>query len=302
MKKILITGITGFIGRHLYENLRDNNIEIIAIARNPDFSMDGVTWISADLYSDLEIIKDKLSDHIGTIDVLYHLAWSGVQAKDKNIFELQSRNVFIANNVVEICKYVKCNKFINSGTVAEYVCEDGLINDKCLPTPMDIYGVMKVTSRNIISTLCSDNNIEFINTIVCSTFGEYRSDDNIISYTIKTLLDNKSPKYGLLNQMWDFLYVKDVAFALFLIGDKGVHGKTYGIGSGRYKRLNEYIYEIRDIINPNIKINIGELQEKYKKVLNSCVDSYQIQKDTGFYPKYTFEEGIRKTIEFYKKG
>ena len=300
MKRIVITGITGFIGRHLYEILKDKNIEIIAIARTPDLTMEGVTWINADLSDDINIIKSIIKKYVGAIDTFYHLAWMGVQAKDKNVFAIQSLNIIIANNVVEICKYIECKKLINSGTVAEYVCEDGLINDKCLPTPMDIYGVMKVASKNIISTLCMYYDIEFVNTIVCSTFGEYRSDDNVISYTIKSLLNNESPSYGLLNQMWDFLYVKDVAQALFLIGDKGVHGKTYGIGSGRYKRLSEYIYEIRDIINPEIEIGIGRLKEKYERVLNSCVDSYQIQKDTGFYPKFSFDEGIMRTIEFYR--
>ncbi len=300
MRRIIITGITGFIGRHLYEVLKEKGVEIVAISRKIDLSMESVKWIEADLSCDLDEIKKGLNKYIGTIDVFYHLAWMGVKSKYKNTFDIQTKNITIANNVVEICKYVKCDRFINLGTVAEYVCEDGLINDKCLPSPMDLYGVMKVASRNIISTLCMYNTIEFINTIVCSTFGEYRSDDNIISYTIKSLLRNESPQYGLLNQMWDFLYVKDVANALFLIGSKGVNGKTYGIGSGRYRRLDEYIYEIRNIINPTIDLGVGILTSKYQRVLNSCVDSYQTQKDTGFYPEYSFKEGIIRTIEYYK--
>ena len=301
MKRVLVTGLTGFVGRHLYELFKENGIEIIAIVRQPDPSMKGVKWVVGDLVSDLNHIKEGLKPYIGTLDTLYHLAWKGVNAAVKNEFDIQSDNIFIANNIVEISKYVECDRFINSGTVAEYVCEDGLINDKCVPTPMDLYGVMKVASRNIIATECNKYGINMIGTIICSTYGEYRSDDNVVSYTIKTLLQNKAPEFGLLNQMWDFLYVKDVAKALFLIGEKGIYGKTYGIGSGRYKRLNEYIYDIHKFVGNNTEIKIGALKEKYKKVLNSCVDCYQIQKDTGFYPEYSFEEGIKRTIAFYKE-
>ena len=302
MNKVLITGLTGFIGKHLYKFLIDNDIEIVAIAKNPDLSLKNVTWIIGDLSSDVDIIISKLSHHIDTFDCLYHIAWSGVQAKDKNNYAIQAKNIDIAKNIVEICHYVGCTKFINSGTVAEYVHEDGLINDKCVPSPSDLYGVMKVTSKNLIGVMANSYQINVINTIICSTYGEYRSDDNVISYTIKSLLNNESPKYGALNQMWDFLYVEDVAHALYLIGQYGLCGKTYGIGGGRFKRLKEYILDIQKIINPNIPIQIGALEEKYKQVLNSCVDSYLLQKDTGFFPEFSFEEGICRTINYYKNN
>ena len=58
-------------------------------------------------------------------------------------------------------------------------------------------------------------------------------------------------------QMWDFLYVGEVARALKLIGEKGISGKTYGIGSGVYRQLKDYIMKIRDIIDPQLELGIG---------------------------------------------
>ena len=303
MKKVIITGATGFIGRHLLDYFKDNNVEVYAVSRRPDNSFTDVNWIIGDLKNlDDELLKqfDAHIDKESPFDCLYHLAWEGVMAGDKNLYEKQKSNIEIINNIIKICEYTGCTHIINSGTVAEYVREDGLISDKCVPSPADLYGAMKVSCRNILEVMCKEKGIDIINTIVCSTFGEYRSDDNVVSYTIKTLLNNDTPRFGALNQMWDFLYVKDVAYALYLIGEKGIYGKTYGIGSGRYKRLHEYINDIHDIMGSTADMDIGALEQKYVKVLNSCVDSYQLQKDTGFSPRYSFEEGIKRTVEYYR--
>lgn len=134
-----------------------------------------------------------------------------------------------------------------------------------------------------------------------STFGERRTDSNIITYTIKTLLNGQKPFYGDLHQMWDFLYVKDVVRALRLTGEKGASGKVYGIGSGEYRMLVEYIRCIRDIIDPALPLGIGENREQSRRTVSSCVNNYDLKRDTGFQPVYSFEDGIRRTIDYFKK-
>ena len=101
--------------------------------------------------------------------------------------------------------------------------------------------------------------------------------------------------------MWDFLYVSEVVKALRLLGQYGIPGKTYGIGSGEYSYLKEYILRIRDMINPKLELGIGELPVTGQKVMSSCVGIYDLVKDTGFRVQIGFEEGMRKTIDYYKR-
>ena len=133
-----------------------------------------------------------------------------------------------------------------------------------------------------------------------STYGERRRNDNIITYTIKTLLGRGKPSYGDLNQMWDFLYVADVARALRLIGESGHPGKVYGIGSGIHKPLKDYIERIRDIIDPSLPLGIGERPEMSGKTICACINIADLQKDTGFKPLVTFDEGIERTINWIR--
>lgn len=98
--------------------------------------------------------------------------------------------------------------------------------------------------------------------------------------------------------MWDFLYVAEVARALRFVAEKGKSGKVYGIGSGEYHPLLDYISRIRDLIDPNLELGIGELPMMSKQTFSSCVNTYDLRKDTGYLPNISFETGIRRTINY----
>ena len=65
--------------------------------------------------------------------------------------------------------------------------------------------------------------------------------------------------------------------------------------------LQDYIYRIRDVINMALPLGIGESLVYSDRTFSSCVNNYDLKKDTGFQPEYTFEEGITRTIEYYRK-
>ena len=100
--------------------------------------------------------------------------------------------------------------------------------------------------------------------------------------------------------MWDFLYVSEVARAIRLIGERGIPGKAYGIGSGEYRPLREYIEMIRDIVNPNLSLGIGDVPAMSQQSFSSCVNIYDLIRDTGFRPQVSFVEGISKTINWFR--
>ena len=135
--------------------------------------------------------------------------------------------------------------------------------------------------------------------LIPSTYGAGCADNNILTYTIRSLLNSQVPSYGSLHQMWDFLYVKDVANALRLIGEKDHPNKTYGIGSGVYHPMRHYIETIRDMIDPDLILDIGGRPDN--GVISSCVNIDELVEDTGFQPQYTFEEGISQTIEWWRR-
>ena len=93
----------------------------------------------------------------------------------------------------------------------------------------------------------------------------------------------------------------EVARAFRYIGEKGIPGKVYGIGSGEYYPLRHYIEQIRDYIDPSLPLGIGEVPSMSKQTFSSCVNTYELVKDTGYTVKVPFEVGMKRTIEWFKK-
>ena len=306
MKKCIVTGASGFVGKHLVRELLSHDVEVYALAGTadsdiPDEGEACVHWIKGRFPEDTESIRDEILRLGGeAADCMYHLAWCGVAGDQKDDYKLQLSNMDIGMSALSVCEECSCRRFVYLDTVGEYVSVDGLINERQTPSPGDIYGAMKLSVGTVLAVQAGKKQIDMIRAILSSTYGEYRGDQNVITYTIKMLLAGKRPKFGRLEQMWDFLYVKDAAKALYLVGEKGIAGKTYSVGSGKYRKLYQYIMQIRDQIDPSLELGIGELGNRYEKIHNSCVDTFQIQKDTGFYPEYSFREGIDRTIRFYR--
>ena len=299
MKNVIVSGATGFIGRWLVNELISHEVNVKAVLRDKSKLPNEILENPYFSFVEKDLLDISCEDFEGDYDCFYNLAWGGVRPQDKNDFDLQIENIKLSIHAMEIAKEVGVKKFIGIGTVAEYVFSNDVMNFNEKQTPNDMYGAAKVANYHFLGVRARQLGIDFIWAVLPSTYGEYREDNNIITYTIKSLINKEVPKYGNLNQMWDFLYVADVVRALRLIGEKGISGKVYGIGSGEYRPLNEYISIIRNNINPELELGIGEVPDLSNKTYSSCVNIFELCRDTGFRPTTGFEEGIKKTIDFW---
>lgn len=299
--KAIVTGATGFIGSWLTLELLKNNYDVTLILRNkgrllPEISQNTrVSVIEKDIF-DIEV-KDF---HTGSFDVCYHLAWEGVAPEQKNSISIQLRNIAAAVHMLEVCTEITCDRFIASGTVAEYSFCNDLMNLGGKQTPNDIYGAAKVSTYYVLEVRARQLGIPFNWIVLSSTFGERRFDNNIITYTIRTLLKEEKPQYGNLEQMWDFLYIGEAARAIRFIGERGKPNKVYGIGSGDYRQLRDFITVIRNVINPKLELGIGERPQMSIQTFSSCVNIFDLILDTGYKPMVSFEEGIARTVTWAK--
>jgi nucleoside-diphosphate-sugar epimerase len=301
MKKVIVTGATGFIGTWLVKYLLEAGMDVTVIVRNKkklaDSIKDSVT-VHEYMYDEYEKIEMAFDEY----DVFYHMAWEGVSTENKNVLNVQMKNIEMAVSALQLANRIGCKKFVMAGTVAEYADCDGFIQPERKQTPGDLYGAVKTSAYYILHVLAQQLGIGFIWAILPSTYGEGRADNNIITYTICKLLKGDKPLYGDLDQLWDFLYVGEVVKALALIGEHGIPGKTYGVGSGSCRPIKDYICAIRDMINPDLELGIGELPQNGQRTNSSCVEIYDLVKDTDFKVNTSFEQGIRKTIEYYMKN
>ena len=298
MKTAIITGGDGFIGTHLTKHLINHGYEVFDVIikgstlRNKLEKQNNVHIIEADLNK-----YDEITDILPrNPDVFYHFAWAGVAPNQRTVFLHQMQNVELSLNAVRLAAAVHSGVFIFPGSTMEYVYYGKPINRDAIPSPSNAYGVAKISARYACSILCKQLGIPFIYTVISSIYSEDRNDNNVIYMTIEKLLLGEKPALTRLEQLWDY-----VVYGLQLIAEKGRPNAFYAIGHGDNWPLINYIQIIRDIINPELSLGIGEIKYLNNEIPCSCVDLNPIFEDTGFVPKISFDTGIRNVISEVKK-
>ena len=303
MNKVLVLGANGYLGSRLALALAGRGYEVVAFVdkRFPYQMLQNVKRIEI-----VEFVLEHIEDLNGLssldgVDTLYHYAWAGVNAQVRNEEEIQVQNVMFGIKVMEFAEKHGIKRVIVPGSAAEVSCGDSVITGKELSAPSDMYSASKVATRYVCQTYARLHGLDLIWTLITSIYGPGRNDNNLISYAIQSLLNGEKPSFTGLEQQWDYLYVEDLLEAMILLGEKGVGGKVYPVGSGEHQRLNQYVETIRNLINPELPIGIGDLPYKNpNKIDNQIMDISAIRTDTGFNPKWDFERGIAVVIDDYK--
>lgn len=303
MKKVLIVGANGFLGSRLSIALANKGYRVVALVdkRFPYDKLRNIQNITIIefILEELELVSEK--SLLSGIDTLYHFAWAGVNALTRNESEIQVQNVMFGLKVLEFANRLKIKRVIIPGSAAEVSCGKGIITGNEIPAPSDMYSSAKVATRYICQTYARLHNIDLMWTLITSIYGPGRNDNNLITYIIQTLLKGEKPSTTGLEQKWDYLYIDDLLRALILLGEKGIGGKVYPIGSGEQKQMCEYVEIIRKLIDPSLPIGIGEIPYKNPdQIDNQICDISELYQDTGFKAQYDFQRGINITIQYFK--
>lgn len=301
----VITGATGVIGMALINKCIDENHPVTVLVnpnsnrldRIPNHPLVTIIKCGIDEYGDSDTAKSLISREY---DTFYHLAWGGTFGEARNDMALQNRNVEYSLDAVRLAKSLGCKTFVGVGSQAEYGRVEGVLSGDTPTNPENGYGIAKLEASKKTRELCKELGIKHIWTRVLSIYGPYDGEKTMVTSVVNKLLKGEKPSLTKGEQLWDYLYSEDAASALYLLGEKGVDGKIYPIGSGIARPLREYIEVIRNSINPNVELGFGEVPYSDKQVMHLCADISELSKDTGFEPKFSFEAGIHKTIDYLK--
>lgn len=302
MKRVIITGPTGAIGMALTQKCIESDMEVTAVCHRGSARIanlpvsDKVKIVECDL-DEVRKLPDLLD---GRYDVFFHFAWACTAGEGRNDIDAQTRNIRYAMDAVEAAGRLGCECFIGAGSQAEYGRFEGKLNSKVPTFPDNGYGIAKLCAGQLSRIRCSQLGIRHIWFRILSVYGRYDGEQTMIMSSIRSMLNGESPEYTPAGQIWDYLYSEDAAEALYLAAQRGRDGAVYCLGSGQARPLKEYIEIMRDEIDPGLSLKIGAKPYADKQVMYLCADISDLQKDTGFVPKYEFQDGIRRTIRWVK--
>lgn len=298
MKRAIITGATGALGTALVRELIENDIEVLVFCREGSKRNNNIPESSLvhKLYCDLEGLSTIQNDTGKEYDVFYHFAWDGTINPYRNDMFLQNKNVKYALDAVDCAKRFGCKKFVGAGSQAEYGRFEGVLKPDTPCFPENGYGIAKLCAGQMTREHAHQIGLEHVWVRILSLYGPNDGTQSLVMSTINKLMNGEVPQFTKGEQMWDYLYSGDAARAFRLVGERGMDGKIYPLGSGIAKPIKEYIETIKDVVSPGTELKYGDIPYSDKQVMYLQANISELQKDTGWIPKIGFEEGIKSVV------
>lgn len=299
MKRAIITGATGVIGTALIKELIKSNVECLVLLRQGSPKNERIPYhpLITKKYCRLNDLFKLQNDTGKEYDVFYHFAWAATAGPDRNNMYTHADNIKYALDAVALAKCFGCKVFIGAGSQAEYGRYEGMLKPDTPCFPENGYGMAKLCAGQMTREYAHQLGIRHIWTRILSVYGSNDGENTMVTYLINKLKNGEPPTLTKGEQMWDYLYSEDAARAFRLLGEKGIDGKTYVLGSGEAKPLKEYMETIREVVCPDSQLEFGAIPYSEKQVMYLCADISDLEKDTGWKPVVDFPSGMKEILK-----
>ena len=305
-KKILVTGVAGFLGSHLSEKLADLGHEIIGIDNMIGGYEDNIPkkikFYKLDC-CDFEKIKKIMKG----VDVVYHCAATAHEGLSVfSPYEITKNNYLASVSVFSAAVNEKVKRIIFCSSMARYGDQPAPFNEKMKPKPIDPYAISKVASEEVLKNLCDLNNIEWVIAIPHNIIGPRQKYDdpfrNVVSIMINRMLQKKAPIiYGDGKQTRCFSYIDDCLSCLIpMLDQKNLNKEIINIGPDEeFVTINK----IAEICSNITGINLSPIYKKDrpKEVKHATCSADKARDLLKYQTKVSLQDGIKKTFDYIKK-
>lgn len=297
MKKVIVTGANGFLGKNIVMKLSNNGYYVYAVVHSYDISLKDVTNCKCIVLENKSLIDLQDILYNEKIDIFFHFAWEGTSGSLRGDYKTQVNNILLTCDAVETARELKCKRFVFCESVMEYEIQKAIMDDEDLSINT-VYSVAKLSANYIAKILCQNNNIEYVGLLVSNIFGPGEKSERLINLTIRKLLKNEHCSFSSGEQIYDFIYIDDAINMIYLASVYGKKNNSYYIGNIEQRKLKDFLIDLRDVVCKNAKLGFGELPNP-KTVINfDEFDTQKIYNEFNYVCKIDFKTGIKNTLEY----
>lgn len=324
---IIVTGGAGFIGSHFV-------LEWLKLTDEPLINVDKLTYAGnlANLASVMQIprhtfVKADINNRVVINDlfqkyqpraVIHLAAESHVDRSITGPFDFIQTNIVGTFNLLEIARSYWENlkggekdqfRFLHVSTDEVYGSlgqNDAAFTEETPYQPNSPYSASKASSDHLVRAYYHTYGFPTLTTNCSNNYGPLQFSEKLIPLMIQQALRGKPlPIYGDGKNIRDWLYVSDHCSALRTVLEKGVCGETYNVGGDSEKTNIEVVHTICDLLDqlkPQSKSYRNQLSfvtDRPGHDRRYAIDARKIKKELGWFPKESFESGLRKTVEWY---
>lgn len=305
----LVTGVAGFIGSHLAEELLNRGYSVIGVDRFSDYYN---RKIKEDNLANLEtsprfklIEEDLLNLDLKelNLDYVFHeAAQAGVRASWGKEFQVYVKdNILATQKLLEDCLDSNIKKLVFASSSSIYGDVNELpIHENVLPKPVSPYGVTKLAAENLCYLYWRNYKIPTISLRYFTVYGPRQRPDMAINKFVNAIMKgDEIIVYGDGNQTRDFTYIFDVVNANVLAAESHVEGEVFNIGGGSRISVNRLIGLLEGIIGKKARTrHIGDQKGDVKNTMASIEKSERL---LGYKPTVPIEDGLKRYVDWVSK-
>lgn len=305
-KSILITGGAGFIGSHITKRLISMGAKVSVIVKYKSV-IDNVrlspVWndlvvIEADLRNidSLRQFKDK------TYDIIFHIAaYNHVGDSFLHVNEALMSNALATANLLEFAP--EYGRFIYTSTSEIYGYQDSVpFHEDLTPSPISPYAIGKYAGELYARMKFRQTNRPIICIRPFNVFGPYQSDRAVISELIIKSLWNVPIETTEGDQSREFNYIDNIVDAFIAAAQTDPPPKEIiNIGSQEEITIRDLVKKIHKLSGSKSELRIGSLPYRPTEIWKMCADNARAEKILGWKPKIFLDEGLKRTIEWFRK-
>lgn len=313
--KALVTGADGFIGSHLVEYLLEKGYDVKAFTYYNSFNSWGwLDTLEKQKLSQIEIFSGDIRDPNGVkeavkgVDEVFHLAaLIAIPFSYHSPDSYVDTNIKGTLNILQACRDFDTSKVLVTSTSEVYGTAQYVPIDENHPYQgQSPYSATKIGADRLAESFCRSFNMPISIVRPFNTYGPRQSARAVIPTIITQLLAGKQEiKLGSLTPTRDFNYVKDTVRGFYEISKSNkTIGEEINIATNQEISIGELANEIISQINPNAKIVCEKqrLRPEKSEVNRLLGDNTKIKNLTDWKPQYTFEQGIKETIDWIKNN
>ena len=299
MKKVIITGGNGFVGRNTVQYFLEQGVKVLSIdmAEKSVLDAEGLTYLQCDVFNTEEL--EKIIP-IGDYDAFIHFAWAGSAGQARMDYNLQMKNALMTVECLKLAKRIGCRRFLCAGSIMEYEVEAAIHAQGSRPGMAYIYGMGKHIAHCMCKSVANDIGIDMLWPMITNAYGVGELSPRFVNSTIRKIILDEPLQFTAATQNYDFVYVTDVARAFYLITKNGKPFCEYMIGSGMARPLKEFILEMQKALAPEAVPLFGDVPFTGINMPLSVFSTEETEKDTGFKAEISFAEGTKRTMEWLK--
>ncbi|MFH0738940.1 MAG: SDR family NAD(P)-dependent oxidoreductase [Candidatus Omnitrophota bacterium] len=304
-KKILITGATGFVGSNLLRYFIKEGADIYIFTRK-----ESNKWRINDVLAKVKEFKvdltdkDSLSRIVMRISpqIIMHTAVYGNFPGHYGSKRIMDVNLKGTVNLINSCKGIDFELFVNSGSSSEYGLKLHPMNEQDPLNPLGPYGASKAAAGLYAQKAAWEYNKPIVTLRLFSPYGYFEDAGRLIPSVILACLKGRKLQLSSPRSVRDFVFIEDVvdAYIKAFKNRKKISGGIFNIGSGSQHTIKYVVTKIISLTNSKIKPNWGSLDNLRVEPKRWQANIRKAKNELGWLPAYSLDKGLSKTISWFK--